>query len=932
MYRKSILLTTALVSGAGVAYAGDKPLYQPAPAWVVAPVEPDLVKLGDSDPMIVILDQQQRMRDGEVLYYLDQATRVASAQMLTDVGQVKLQWQPDEGDLIVHRAEIIRGAQRIDLIATGQRLQVLQREEQMEQLQLNGTLTATMAVEGLRVGDVLRFAYTVTSRDKALQGNVQAFQPLMADPMRAKFARARISWPSGSPVRWRLTPDTVRPTVAKKDGFDAIEVALPLAKQPEMPADAPTRYRQMPLIEASSFADWAAVSKVLAPLYDTSGKIAPGSPLAAEVAKIATKTNDPRRRAALALQLVQDEVRYLFKGMDGGNYIPQQPAQTWELRYGDCKAKTLLLLALLRALGVDAEAVAANTSLGDQVPQRLASPGAFDHVLVRAVIDGKSLWLDGTGAGSRLADLDDTPPFRHVLPLRVVGSGLMPIEARASARPLAEVDLELDQRAGLGLPTLFTMTTVLRGPPAGMIQAAAGQMGKEQIRQGAQAMANQLFGEAMISEGDISYDAETATAQMKASGVVTTRWRMAEGRYRMTLDKTIEDLDFQPDRVRPAWKEIPVANGMIGTVVYRVRVKLPGEGEGFSLEGDQTLPATLAGAHPVRKTRLADGMITVEDRIENLGAEIAAADIAATRAQVALAKTRLLKAIAPERYPARWKTVAEARRDGGVDRLLAAYAKGIAADSDEVTGYRNRASFLAGIWDWKGAAADYDKAIELAPDGDLYLARSRVRQALRDDAGALADAEAALGLDASSTAAIDQVAVLRFRKGERKAALALVGERIAAGGKEELELVGLQSQLLGEDGRAEEGVAVLDAAIKATPGKAGLFNSRCWLKATTQIALETALKDCTRGIEMAEQPAAIYDSRALVYYRMGRLEEALGDLDAALEVAPSQTASLYLRGVVRQRMKDKAGEEDLAAARLMWPRIDEDYARYGIKP
>ena len=34
MFRKSILLTTALAWSVGVAHAGDKPLYQPAPDWV----------------------------------------------------------------------------------------------------------------------------------------------------------------------------------------------------------------------------------------------------------------------------------------------------------------------------------------------------------------------------------------------------------------------------------------------------------------------------------------------------------------------------------------------------------------------------------------------------------------------------------------------------------------------------------------------------------------------------------------------------------------------------------------------------------------------------------------------------------------------------------------------------------------------------------
>lgn len=932
MLRKSILLATALTWSAGAAHAGDKPLYQPAPDWVAAAADPDFTKLADTDPVMVILDQQHRIRNGELWSYVDQAMRVASAQMLTDIGQVKLQWQPDDGDLIVHRAEIIRGGERIDLVATGQRLQVLQREEQMEQLQLNGTLTATMAVEGLRVGDVLRLTYTVTTKDKALQGNVQAFQPLVAEPMRVKFARTRFSWPTGSAIQWRATPEALRPALVSKAGFDTVEIALPLAKQPEMPTDAPLRYRPMPLLEASSFADWTAVSKVLAPLYDTEGRIAPGSPLAAEVAKIAARSTDPRTRAALALRLVQDEVRYLFKGMDGGNYIPQQPAQTWALRYGDCKAKTLLLLALLRGLGIEAEPVAANSQLGDQVPQRLPSPGAFDHVLVRAVIDGKSLWLDGTSAGTRLADLDDTPSFHHVLPLRTAGTGLMPIEPRASARAAAEMDILLDQRAGLSLPSLFTVTSLLRGPIGSMMQGASSQASKEQVEEGAQRMANQLFGDALISDATISYDAETATAQIKASGIIASRWRMSEGRYRTQLDKTIGEIGFQPDRARPAWKDIPVATGDIGTAVLRIRMQLPDKSAGYVLEGDQALPAAIAGARVSRKTSLADGWITLEDRMESVGAEIAPADIAATRAQVALAKSRLLKAVAPESYPARWKVAAEARRNGSLDRLRAAYDKVIANDPKEANGYRNRAAFLAGIWDWKGAAADYGKAIEIEPDADLYLARSRVRLAVRDDAGALADAEAALALDPASNGALDQVASLRFRKGDRDAALTMVAERIAVGGKEELGLVGLQSQLLGEAGRAEEGVAVLDAAIKGSPGKADLLNSRCWLKATMQVALDTALKDCTRGIEMAEQPASIYDSRAMVYFRMGRLEEALADLDAALEIVPSQSASLYLRGVIRQRMNDKTGDEDLAAARLMWPRIDEDYARYGIKP
>ncbi|PNB40097.1 transglutaminase, partial [Pseudomonas sp. FW305-130] len=84
--------------------------------------------------------------------------------------------------------------------------------------------------------------------------------------------------------------------------------------------------------------------------------------------------SDPKRQTAAALRLVQDQVRYFAQGMNGGNYVPQTPDKTWSTSYGDCKAKTLLLLTLLRAMKIEAEPVSANIGLGDIVPDRLPSP------------------------------------------------------------------------------------------------------------------------------------------------------------------------------------------------------------------------------------------------------------------------------------------------------------------------------------------------------------------------------------------------------------------------------------------------------------------------------------------------------------------------------------------------------------------------------
>ena len=296
------------------------------------------------------------------------------------------------------------------------------------------------------------------------------------------------------------------------------------------------------------------------------------------------------------------------------------------------------------------------------------------------------------------------------------------------------------------------------------------------------------------------------------------------------------------------------------------------------------------------------------------------------------AKGKLLKAIAPKDHPPLFRQVEAARRSKALDPILAVYAKQIALKPDEAEGYSDRAWFLDRIYDRKGAIADLTKAIELEPTVDRYLWRSRLYSALKDDGRAMTHARAALEIDPGSASAVGRVASLLAEQGKRDEGLAMLAERADQGGEDKDAYVSGQASLLGEGGRFDEGIAMLDTMIAAKPGKADLLNSRCWLKATGNLALDSALKDCTKAIELSEQSASILDSRGLVYFRLGRMEDALADFDAALEQVPDMAASLYMRGIIRKRSGAEGADADIAAARMIAPRIDEDYGRYGIKP
>lgn len=918
---------------AGAAVASDTVLYGPAPAWVVRAALPDPAKQGADAPVIVLFDNQQRIAGDTLTVFVDTASRAATPDMVSQLANLTLPWLPDKGDLTVHELSIQRGGERIDLLAKGQKFTVLRREETMERRELTGQLTATLPVEGLQTGDILRLAYSVSMKDDALAGHVQNVVPVVADPVRIGAGGMRVSWAKGQEPHWKLLSGNGTPRIVNKGDGGELMLALPAAKLAEIPADAPVRFKPLPLLELSSFDSWTQVSQIMAPLYATEGLIPAGSPLAMEVAAIMKAEPTPIGRAQRALRLVQDQVRYLAMFMNGGNYVPQKPGRTWELRYGDCKAKSLLLLALLHEMGIEAEPVLASSQLGDWVPQRLPSAAAFDHVLVKATIDGRTAWLDGTRTGSRIADFWDTPAFRNVLPLRAAGAALMPIALHNDARPMFDIQIDEDESATTDLPSAATITATFRGDVAGKF-ATATQLSAEQRREGAKSLLGQFIGDAQFVDAAFSYDEALGTGTLKARAVLGSPWQTIDRRLRRDAPKLLGMVEFAPDRARAAWSAIPVAIDGPASLRWRTRVRLPDGGRGFTIDGEGNATAHVAGRDLARTVSLADGMLTVDERVDETGQEVAAADVARERDLLASIKARSPKLIAPKDARRYWDIAG--RDPAGATQVKAVqdlYTRMIAETPDDATRYSNRAGFRQWIGDRAGAVADYGKAIALAATAELYLARAWQYDALGNLPSALADAEAARKIDPASLAANSAVANFRAERGDLKGALDLLSEREAVGGEARTQYRRARADVLGQYGDANEALKLLDTAIEEKPGSPSLLNARCWLKGTRSLSLDTALKDCTSAIELADGSVAAMDSRALIWFRLGRYDDALRDLDAVLAQEPGMAASLYLRAIVLGKLaRASEGAHDLTLARRIYPAIDAQYARYGLKP
>ena len=290
MYKFFGASAVAIIAASTPAIAGDEVLYDTTPEWVqIADLEMDAALDGPSE---VLYDWQHRLEDGVVHEYNDRAVRIDNLEALTSEGTLQMTWAPDKGDLTIHRLEILRGDEVIDLVADGVEFEVIRREQGLERRLLDGRLTATVAVPGLEEGDILRVAHSITLDDQALGDEMQALQYLPPEPYRVGKGRTIVSWPKNDDIGYRAGPFVDLPEPVTKGGYKYLTVDLPIAKREDMPNDVPSRFSRSPLLRVGSFDSWNELSRVMEPHFTKAAAIPENSALSKQVAAIEAATDD----------------------------------------------------------------------------------------------------------------------------------------------------------------------------------------------------------------------------------------------------------------------------------------------------------------------------------------------------------------------------------------------------------------------------------------------------------------------------------------------------------------------------------------------------------------------------------------------------------------------------------------------------------------
>ncbi len=826
--RVRILILALSLSVAVPALASDKVETGPAPSWA----KPVVLPAATADPAgvsarILVDSRHVRAEPGRVLVHSVTAVKFLTPDGLQG-GNVALQWRPDKDRVEVHKLAIVRGGKEIDVLASGQRFTTIQREQNLEMAMFDGRLTAVLQPEGLQVGDTLYFEMTMTSTDPVMGRHVEFFSGL-ADQASARRIDLRAEWPSGVDLAYRGY-HLPAGKVTRQAGWTSVEWHLDDPAPFVAPKSAPARFRMGRRLEFSDTKSWDSIAALVRPLFDRAAVIPATGALRDEVEKIRTKSADSVARAEAALILVEDRIRYVALLMDAGNYVPDSAETTWSRRFGDCKAKTALLTAILRELGIAADPVMVSSAGGDGLDQRLPMLASFDHVLVRATIAGRDYFLDGTRSGDWKLDRIAVPPFHWGLPL-VADAKLIAMRPAPLALPQSDTLIHIDA-SGAGssrnaeaiAPARFER--LFRGDSALVFNMIVGKLPV--------ASRDKMLRD-YWSENFSRFTPKTAAGQFnreKGEYRLTTEGEMKleleGGRYYVD----VPTLGYKPDFKREPGPlaDAPLALSHPDYSRTEQVIILPDEASGTVLARTEPIDKIVAGVRYRRLIARKGSRFTIETSEQTLVPEIPFAQALAAEAE--------LKRMDDDDY---WVGIATPTKEE-TDKLLAATP----TNSGD---YFERGTALALADRHPEAVIEFDKALALNPKSIASLEnRGFSKMRSNDLAGARLDFEAASAL------------------GSKLPLLSLIKASEAASGK-----------------NYDQALVHVDDALKVQPDQLQALLFRAEINRLKR-DFPAALADSQRATAFFPTSGHPYQFRINMYQRQGKRAEAVREAEAMMKL------------------------------------------------
>ncbi|MCM8829361.1 MAG: transglutaminase-like domain-containing protein, partial [Candidatus Omnitrophica bacterium] len=159
----------------------------------------------------------------------------------------------------------------------------------------------------------------------------------------------------------------------------------------------------VPKILVTTIKDWEIIGRWFFNLSRDSTN--PDSSIIATALKITEKASTDEEKIKAVYHYICQNIRYIGLELGIHGFKPHDAKDVLKLGYGDCKDKSALMVAMLKALGIKSYIALINTER--QIEENVPFPGQFNHAIVAVWKNNDFLILDPT---SEVIPYPELPP------------------------------------------------------------------------------------------------------------------------------------------------------------------------------------------------------------------------------------------------------------------------------------------------------------------------------------------------------------------------------------------------------------------------------------------------------------------------------------------------------------------------------------------
>ena len=249
--------------------------------------------------------------------------------------------------------------------------------------------------------------------------------------------RLVIEGPSAKPLFWGGA-GVPEPVVSEANDRRKYEFQKDLIPRMETEVGMPPWLEKGQYISVSTYENWAEMGRWYAELIAEQLRLNDElKKIAAELVRGVTSDAEKVRRI---YEFVVESTRYVGIELGIHGWKPYPVTEVYRRKYGDCKDKASMLVALLRESGIDAQIALVRTANLGVLPDTPATMWAFNHAI--AYVPSLDLYLDGTAERSGYRELPHLDQGAMAL---LIASSKRDAESELRVIPVDDADMNLNQ-------------------------------------------------------------------------------------------------------------------------------------------------------------------------------------------------------------------------------------------------------------------------------------------------------------------------------------------------------------------------------------------------------------------------------------------------------------------------------------------------------